>query len=115
MRWRRSQPRQPYPPPTPRNGLGIASLVLGIFALVFSWLPFGGAVLGICAVVTGFLARGRVKRGEANNNAIAIASIVLGKVAIIIGGLIVLSMLYLIIGHEECLEHARNRYEYGQC
>ncbi|MBV8927948.1 MAG: DUF2156 domain-containing protein, partial [Mycobacteriaceae bacterium] len=37
-----------------------------------------GVILGIVAVVIGFAARGRVKRGEANNGGIAIAGIVLG-------------------------------------
>lgn len=47
------------PPATalgPRNGLGTASLVLGLLALISSWLMIGLAV-GIAAVVTGLLAR----------------------------------------------------------
>lgn len=80
------QPYYGYPPPTaPRNGLGIASLVLAIVALVSVWSVFGGAVLGIAAVVTGFVGWRRVKRGEANNGGVAIAGIVLGFLGILVG------------------------------
>ncbi|MBV8929624.1 MAG: DUF4190 domain-containing protein, partial [Mycobacteriaceae bacterium] len=79
-------PPQPYagysgysgPPVGPRNGLGIASLVIAIIALVTCASVVLGVILGIVAVVIGFAARGRVKRGEANNGGIAIAGIVLG-------------------------------------
>lgn len=83
-------PPQPYagytPPPTgPRNGLGVAALVIAIVALVSSFSVAGGIVLGIVAVVIGFAARGRVKRGEADNGGVALAGIILGFVAIIVG------------------------------
>jgi cytochrome c oxidase assembly factor CtaG len=44
-----------------------------------------GIILGICAVVMGSYARIRVRRGEANNNGVAVAGIVLGIVAIVVG------------------------------
>lgn len=83
-------PPQPYagytPPPVgPRNGLGVAALVVAIVALVSSFTVAGGVVLGIVAVVIGFAARGRVKRGEADNGGIALAGVILGAVAIIVG------------------------------
>jgi hypothetical protein len=78
-------PPVPYggytPPPTgPRNGLGIAALVVAIVALIS---VFGGIVLGVVAVILGFLGWGRARRGEANNGGIAIAGIVLGFLSII--------------------------------
>lgn len=72
-----------YPPPAPaapKNGLGVASLVVAIIAL-FSLV--GGVVLGVVAIILGFLGHGRVKRGEANNGGIAIAGIVLGALSIV--------------------------------
>jgi Domain of unknown function (DUF4190) len=75
----------PRPPVQPRNGLGIASLVLAIIALVSVWSVFVAVVLGIIAVIIGFLGRGRVKRGTANNGGVAIAGIVLGTLAVIVG------------------------------
>ncbi|MGZ8802570.1 MAG: DUF4190 domain-containing protein [Mycobacterium sp.] len=73
-----------YPPPasaTPKNGLGTASLVVAIISL-FS--VFGGIVLGVVAVILGFLGRGRVKRGEANNGGVAMAGIILGFLSILV-------------------------------
>jgi hypothetical protein len=83
-------PWQPYhsyfpPPVAPKNGLGIASLVIAIVALVLVWSVGGGVILGAIAAVIGFVARGRVKRGEANNGGVAVAGIVLGIVAIVVG------------------------------
>src|SRR4051794_15063005 len=68
-----------------RNGLGVTSLVFGIGSLVLCWFPFVGLGLGICAVVTGALNRGRVRRGEADNNGPTVTGIVLGIIGTIIG------------------------------
>jgi hypothetical protein len=82
-------PPQPYagyapPPQAPKNGLGVAALVIAIFALVLCWSVVGGLILGVCAMIIGFVARGRVKRGEATNGGVATAGIVLGLLAIIV-------------------------------
>jgi hypothetical protein len=76
-----------YPPTpmAPKNGLGTASLVLAVIALVSVATVFTPIVLGAVAVVIGFLGRGRVRRGAANNGGVAIAGIVLGALAIIVG------------------------------
>ena len=76
-----------YPPPPvpPKNGLGVASLVLAVIALVSVATVFAPIVLGAVAVVIGFFGHGRVKRGTANNGGVAIAGIVLGALAIIVG------------------------------
>ncbi len=79
-------PAPPYypgyapPPSAPSNGLGIASLVTAIIALLS---VVGGIVLGVVAVILGFLGWGKAKRGEANNGGIAVAGIVLGFLSII--------------------------------
>jgi hypothetical protein len=74
----------PAPPTGPRNGLGVAALVLAIVGLVLCWTVAGGIILGLCAVIIGFVARGRVTHGEATNGGVAIAGIVLGILAIIV-------------------------------
>jgi hypothetical protein len=80
-----------------RNGLGIVSLILGVVALVTSWLVVG-VLFGIAALAVGLAARARVTRGEANNRGIAIAGIALGVVAIAVGlaalGLAAADLLY---------------------
>lgn len=73
-----------YPPPAPsapKNGLGVASLVVAIVSL---FTVFGGIVLGVVAIILGFLGRGRVNRGEATNGGIATAGIVLGALSILV-------------------------------
>lgn len=75
----------PGAPPILRNGLGVAALVVAIIALVGSFSVVGGVILGIAAVVLGFLGRNRVRRGEANNGGVALAGIILGVLAIIAG------------------------------
>lgn len=78
-------PPQPYagytpPPQAPKNGLGIAALVVAIIALIS---VVGGVVLGFVAVILGFLGWQRARRGEATNGGVAIAGIVLGILSII--------------------------------
>jgi hypothetical protein len=68
----------------PRNECGVASVLLGLVALITCWLMIG-IPFGIAAVITGDIGRGRVKRGEANNPRAAMAGIVLGAVAIVAG------------------------------
>jgi hypothetical protein len=71
-------------PDAPGNEVGVASLLLGLVALMTCWLMIG-IPFGIAAVITGDIGRGRVKRGEANNPRVALAGIVLGAVALVAG------------------------------
>lgn len=74
----------PGAPMAPRNGLGVAALVLALIALVSSCSVVGGLVLGVAAIVLGFLGRGRVTRGEANNGGVALTGIILGSLAVVV-------------------------------
>lgn len=76
-------PGGPPPASAPKNGLGTTALILAIIGVVLCWSIAGGIVLGLSAVIIGFLGRGRVKRGEATNGGVAMAGIVLGAVAIV--------------------------------
>ena len=82
-----STPGPVYPPQPlarkPRNGLGVAALVIAIIAVVTSLSVMLGVIFGLAAVIVGFSARGRVKRGDADNRGVANAGIFLGVVAII--------------------------------
>lgn len=82
-------PGYPYPYPTPgrspRNGVGIAALVVAGAGIVTALSVIGGVALGVIAMVLGFVGRGRAKRGEANNGGVALAGIVLGALAVIAG------------------------------
>lgn len=78
-------PGYPPPPAAPRNGLGVAALVLAIAGLVTALTVAGGVACGAAAVVLGVLGYGRVNRREADNGAVAIAGIALGVLAVIAG------------------------------
>jgi len=78
----------------PRNGLGVGALIVGIIALVTTVTFFGafvGWLLGIIAVVLGFLGRSRAKKGEADNGGMALAGIITGAIAF------VLSVIFVVI------------------
>ncbi|MGB3770681.1 MAG: DUF4190 domain-containing protein [Rhodococcus sp. (in: high G+C Gram-positive bacteria)] len=73
------------PPASPKNGLGVAALVLGILSILAFWTFGFGILLGIVAVIMGFVGRGRAKRGEATNGGVALSGIVLGVLGILVG------------------------------
>jgi hypothetical protein len=93
----RSGPLYPYPPGypppsygppqpvAPKNGFGIAALVLAVVGLLSVATVFAPIALGVVAVIVGAVGRGRAKRGIADNGGVAIAGIVLGALAIVVG------------------------------
>ena len=98
--------------PAPRNGLGIAALVLGILALL-TGLFFVGAAFGLAAIVLGVLGRGRAKRGQATNGGMALAGIVLGVLGLLLTALAAFGLVSLLQNPEfsnltECLQDAGN-------
>ena len=97
-------PRAPAPAPLQArqsNGLAIASLVLGIVSLPSSCCHGGGALLGIGAVVLGFIARRQIRQsaGAQQGDGLAVAGMVTGGIAILGGVMwVVLLALGLIFG-----------------
>lgn len=75
----------PAPPVAPKNGMGIAALVLAVVGLLGVATVFAPITLGVVAVILGIVGRARAKRGIADNGGVAIAGIVLGALAIIVG------------------------------
>jgi hypothetical protein len=92
---------------TPKNGTGTASFVVAVMALLADavalalgtgWPIFGGAILGVVAVATGFVALRRVRRGEADKKSFAITGVALGSLAIAAGfALAYLTFLVLML------------------
>ncbi|MCC2319848.1 DUF4190 domain-containing protein [Cellulomonas xiejunii] len=82
------------PPPAyaPRNDLAVWSLVLGLLGVM-------GCVFftGIPAVVVGNNARRAVAAGQANNDGMATAGIVLGWVATGLGVLVILVLAFMVL------------------
>jgi hypothetical protein len=82
-------------PATRRNGMGTAALVIGVVALTLVLLllfaPLG-ALLGLVAVLLGILGLLRVNRGQADNRGQAVAGLVTGGIALLVGVFLTLSI-----------------------
>ncbi|MFG2680054.1 DUF4190 domain-containing protein [Streptomyces sp. NPDC048392] len=73
-------------PMPPQNGLGTASMVLGILACaLFCLYGVVSLVLGVLAVVFGIKGRRKAERGLASNHGQAQAGFVMGIVGIVLG------------------------------
>jgi len=89
-------PTAGYPAATGRrNGMGTTALVIGVVALVLVVLllfsPLG-VLLGLLAVVFGIVGLTRANRGEADNRGQAVAGLVTGGVALVLGIFFTLSV-----------------------
>lgn len=91
-----SYPYQPPPAPDggygnyqvsqPGRGLAIAALVLGILAILSTWIPLVGLflmVLSLAAIITGIIALVMTTRGRARGKGMAVAGIILGVLSIV--------------------------------
>ena len=67
----------------PKNGLGLASLILGVVGLLACWLLGIGLLPGLVGLVLGIVALRRVRRGIATNRGVAITGVVLSVLAVI--------------------------------
>ena len=67
----------------PRNGVGLAALIVGIVTLVLAFIPFEG-YLGVIAIILGIVGLSRVRKRVATNRGMAITGIVLGAVAVVV-------------------------------
>ena len=93
-------PGQPYPPqpygqpygfaqPAPRNGMAIGALIVSIVAVLLAVIPFisvAGVIAAIVAVVLGFI--GLRRAAAAGGRGMAIAGVVVGFGALVIGAVL---------------------------
>ena len=71
----------------PRNGLGIAALILGIIGAISGLIPllfWIAGTLGVIGLILGFVGRARAKRGEATNGRTALWGIITSAIALIL-------------------------------
>lgn len=81
-----------------QNGMGVASLVLGISTIVTSWCCYFMAIAvptGVLAIVFGSIGLQRANRGEANNRSMAMAGLVCGAIGLVLGVVMMLLLLGL--------------------
>ena len=108
-------------PSEARNGTGVAALVCGGLAAVFSiwFFPLGVLVLGVAAVVLGIMGFRRAKRGEATNKSQAVAGLALGIVGMVIFGARTAAFVNEhreeLTNFNECVQAASSDEEREQC
>ncbi|MCI0688708.1 MAG: DUF4190 domain-containing protein [Sporichthyaceae bacterium] len=78
-------PQDYHPPgyyrPEPRNGLGLAAVIVGGIGILFGLVPLTFWIAGplaLAAIVLGLAGRGRVRRGNATNGRMAVTGTILG-------------------------------------
>ena len=102
----------------PRNGMGVAALVVGIIALLFSWFP-GVGLLGVVAIILGIVGLSRVRKRMATNRGMSIAGIVLGALATIIGIIVLIITVFVVqqagTVFQECSQLEPGSVEQQQC
>jgi len=85
-------------PMPPRNGFGIAALVLGILSVcLFCMYGLPAVILGTLAVVFGVKGRRLADKGEADNRGQAQAGFVLGIIGIVIGVAVITVLIVAIV------------------
>ena len=104
---------------SPKNGFGIAALVLGILSLV-TWFFLVGGLLGLIAIILGVIGRKRAKRGEATNGGMALAGIITGAIGLLLTILAVAGIAAVFNSDEgrsfvDCLANADTPEEQQQC
>jgi hypothetical protein len=91
------QPGYPAPGPRPTNTKATAALITGITTLVLSWCC-GFGVLGAIAIVVGVKARSEIRdsQGAQEGDGLALAGIITGAVAVLIGVLVLIAIIAVI-------------------
>src|SRR5688572_28977722 len=98
------------------SGLAITALVLGVLALLSSWTVVGGILLGLGAVIVGFVALSKIKQGRAGGKVTAIIGIITGALGLLAAVALIAigaSLLNSESGQnlQDCLEDAGNDQE----
>jgi len=82
----------PYPPqpyrPQPKNGMGTTALVLGILALLASFIPllslFTAIPLGLLGIIFAIVGYTRITKGVATNKGATTVGLILSAIAVIV-------------------------------
>lgn len=99
-----------------RNGLAVASLILGIVAIPgILILGLLDAVVLIFAIVLGILALRQVKHGLSNRRGFAIAGTALGGVALVLFVVAVVVNQHAVNDCKKTVGHTPSRSELSQC
>jgi hypothetical protein len=87
-------PQMPYGQPAPSSGMAIGSLITGILSVLACCIWFISIPLGLCAVILGFIAKGKISRGQATGSGMATAGIITGGIGLLLSvGLFVVALV----------------------
>ena len=79
--------QQPVAGQAPSSGLAVAALIIGILGMLLALIPVIGLLGGfggLVAIILGFIARGKVKKGTGAGGGMAMGGIITGILAIVI-------------------------------
>lgn len=85
---------EPVEEPTRRNGMGTPALVLGLLAAATCWTGWAGVVLGLPAVIAGYLGARRAFHDLATDGASSLGGLVAGAVGLVVGAVVVWPTLF---------------------
>ncbi len=111
-----SQPAPSNPVPPQTSGLAVAALVVGVVSILFAVFLFPlGLIGGVIGLVLGFVARGKIKRGEGAGAGLALGGIITSLLAVLIA--IVWGVLLVNVFQEvvDCLDPDLTEEEATQC
>ncbi|MEJ2886990.1 hypothetical protein [Actinomycetospora aeridis] len=117
---RRPEPEQ-VEEPAQRNGMGTPALVLGLLAAATCWTGWAGVVLGLPAVVAGYLGARRAFHNLATDGAASLGGLVAGAVGLIAGAIIVWPTLFGTGGFgdgltlDQCMAQSTSAREMHMC
>lgn len=103
------------------GGLGTMALALGLVAVGTCWLGWPGVVLGLLAVVAGFVVSRRAFHDPERSGAAALSGLVLGLIGLVVGAWIVVPGLLGIgtfgegLTLDECMGQAQGQQEQRMC
>ena len=100
----------PVAAPSPTNGFAVASLVLGILAVVLCWTIYMGVGLGALAIVFGALGIGKA-RALAGNKGMAVAGLVLGIAGVVLS-LVLILLVVTFFTHSGSFQQLRDCWQH---
>jgi hypothetical protein len=95
----------------PRNGLGIAALILGIIGalsgipMILFWLA---GPLGLLALIFGLVGMSRVKKGQATNKGVAITGTILGALSIVLA---VVGVIVTVLAVNKAVDEVNKEFD----
>lgn len=93
---------------TSKNIWGILALIGGIVGILTSGFLFGG-LLGVAAVIFGFIALSAIKKGLASNKGVSITGLILGFVAIVFSIVALIFYMFLGVGFISAIDQASSQ------